>query len=80
MMTAQDLFRSFLPYHFGGVDSLIFVNSNGDLDQQLAAKQKRNVEEAMRAFQTVLLLEPTNREAKMYLAAVFAGSHYLSAG
>ena len=69
MMTGRDLFRSFLPYHFGGVESLIYVNSSGDLDPQLAAKQKRNVEEAIRAFQTVLLLESTNREAKMYLAA-----------
>ena len=39
------------------------------LDEQAAARQRRNVEEAMRAFQTALLLSPTNREAKMYLAA-----------
>jgi len=31
--------------------------------------RRRNLEEAIRAFQTVLLFEPTNREAKMYLAA-----------
>jgi hypothetical protein len=31
--------------------------------------RRRNLEEAIRAFQTVLLLEPTNREAKVYLAA-----------
>ena len=33
-------------------------------------RQRRNLEEAVRAFQTVLLLEPTNRAAKMYLAGV----------
>jgi hypothetical protein len=32
-------------------------------------RRKRNLEEAIRAFQTVLLLEPTNRAAKLYLAA-----------
>ena len=32
-------------------------------------RQRRNLEEAIRAFQTVLLFEPTNREAKLYLAA-----------
>ena len=31
--------------------------------------RRRDLEEAIRAFQTVLLLEPTNREAKVYLAA-----------
>src|ERR1035441_8352469 len=31
--------------------------------------RRRNLEEAIRAFQTVLLFEPTNREAKMFLAA-----------
>ena len=38
-------------------------------DPQVAAKQKRRLNDAIRAFQTVLLLEPTNREAKLYLAA-----------
>ena len=33
-----------------------------------AARRQHNVEEAIRAFETVLLLEPTNREAKLYLA------------
>ena len=33
-------------------------------------RQRRNLEEAMRAFQTVLLFEPTNREAKLYVAAL----------
>ena len=38
------------------------------LDEQAANKQRRNAEEAMRALRTVLLLDPGNREAKMYLA------------
>ena len=38
-------------------------------DPQTLAKHKRNMDDAIRAFQTVLLLEPTNREAKIYLAA-----------
>jgi hypothetical protein len=32
-------------------------------------KRRRNLEEAMRAFETVLLLDPGNREAEIYLAA-----------
>jgi hypothetical protein len=39
------------------------------LDELAAARKRRNVEEAIREFQTVLLLSPTNREARMYLAA-----------
>lgn len=39
------------------------------LDDQAAERQRRNVEKAMRSFRAVLLLSPTNREAKMYLAA-----------
>jgi len=38
-------------------------------DPQLAVRQKRQIEEAAHAFETVLLLEPTNHLAKMYLAA-----------
>jgi tetratricopeptide (TPR) repeat protein len=41
------------------------------LSQQDMARRRRNVEEAMRAFQSALLLEPTNRQAKVYLAACF---------
>ena len=55
---------------FGHGDfDLVGVYGNWNLDPQLAARQRRNLAEAMRAFQTVLLLEPTNRRAKMYLAA-----------
>ena len=52
-----------------GEIGLTHVQVYQDRDEQAAARQRRNVEEAMRAFQTVLLLSPTNREAKMYLAA-----------
>lgn len=38
------------------------------LQVQHSELEARNLREAMRAFQTVLLLEPTNREAKLYLA------------
>jgi Curli production assembly/transport component CsgG len=33
--------------------------------------QLRNIEEAIKALDTVMLLDPTNREAKVYLAACF---------
>lgn len=36
-----------------------------------AAKRKRNLEEAIKAFETVLLLDHDNHEAKIYLAACF---------
>ena len=45
-------------------------NANWDLmDQQERARRRRNAQEAIRAFETVLLLEPTNSEAKLWLAA-----------
>ena len=40
-----------------------------DLDEQEAARQRRNAEEAIRSFETVLLLDSGNREARLYLAA-----------
>jgi hypothetical protein len=55
--------------NLGGSD-LVFV-SEGNADPQLADQQKRRLEEAIRSFETVLLLQPTNRLAKMYLAACF---------
>jgi hypothetical protein len=52
----------------------ITVGSNwyGDIptDPQTTAKQKRRLTEAIHTFETVLLLEPNNHEAKMYLAAL----------
>jgi tetratricopeptide (TPR) repeat protein len=39
-------------------------------DSEMALR-RRNMEQAIRAFQTALLLDPTNQEAKMYLAACF---------
>ena len=47
--------------------SLVWIKKR-EMYAELSAK-KHNVEEAIRAFETVLLLEPTNRVAKMYLAA-----------
>lgn len=40
-----------------------------NLDEQETARRRRNVQEGIRAFETVLLLDPENREAKMCLAA-----------
>ena len=42
-----------------------------ELDEQEAAVAHHNIEEAIRAFETVLLLEPANDAAKFYLAACF---------
>jgi hypothetical protein len=52
-----------------GMSGLIFPDSYQELNEQETARQLRNASEAIRAFETVLLLEPTNREAKIYLAA-----------
>ncbi|HXI71288.1 MAG TPA: CsgG/HfaB family protein [Verrucomicrobiae bacterium] len=52
-----------------GDQALVWVGGQWDMEPQLAARTKRNLEQSMRAFKTVLLLEPTNNEAKMYLAA-----------
>ena len=41
-----------------------------NLDAAQSARRRRNLEEAIRAFETVLLFEPTNREAKMYLGTL----------
>ena len=48
---------------------LVVIGGSWKLDPQLAARKKRKLDDAMRAFDTVLLLEPTNHEAKMRLAA-----------
>ena len=50
-------------------DSDLFWDSGGWIsDSGLAELRKRNVEEAIRSFETALLLEPTNREAMVYLS------------
>lgn len=51
--------------------NLVWVSDYWSEDPQVADKHKRKLEDAIRAFQTVLLLEPTNREAKIWLAACF---------
>jgi len=52
----------------GGFDP-VWVSETWTEDEQVLAKQRRKLEDAIRALQTVLLLEPTNREAQIYLAA-----------
>jgi tetratricopeptide (TPR) repeat protein len=52
-----------------GMFGLILPDSYQNLDEQEAARQRRNAQEAIAAFETVLLLDPGNREAKLYLAA-----------
>jgi tetratricopeptide (TPR) repeat protein len=44
------------------------------LTRQEARLRQRNAEEAIRAFKSVLLLEPTNREAEVYLGACYCKS------
>lgn len=39
----------------------------GYLESDQAVRMRRNLEAAVRAFETVLLLDPTNREARIYL-------------
>lgn len=41
-----------------------------ELNAAQLARRKRNLAEAIRAFETVLLFEPTNREAKLYLGTL----------
>jgi tetratricopeptide (TPR) repeat protein len=73
MLIGQDLCGFIKAAAYGRVlkndSDLVLVRLDWNLDPQQAARQKRNIEEAMHAFETVLLLEPANREAKMYLAA-----------
>ncbi len=51
-----------------GEYEVVYPGYHYGLDEQSANKQRRNAGEAMRAFETVLLLDPDNRKAKMYLA------------
>jgi tetratricopeptide (TPR) repeat protein len=55
--------------HFYSFFDLLLPQNDWNMDMNQAAKRRYNITEAIRAFQTVMLLEPTNREAKMYLAA-----------
>lgn len=51
-----------------GYWDLSSVPYEGDIDAVEKRRRQRNVAEAIRAFETVLLLDPDNREAKIYLA------------
>jgi hypothetical protein len=50
---------------------LVYLSGFEEIDDQEFARRQRNAEEAIQAFETVLLLQPTNREAKVRLAACF---------
>ncbi len=54
-----------------GLDESIlsWASGYGGVGEQDAMRQRRNAEEAIRAFKTALLLDPGNRESRMYLAA-----------
>jgi tetratricopeptide (TPR) repeat protein len=45
----------------------LVVDFRANLDEQELRRKRRNLEEAMRAFETVLLLDPGNREAMLSL-------------
>ena len=62
MATGKDL------AHFG-VNGLVWVATFNSAHPAEAAIERRNTEEAIRAFETVLILDPDNREAKLCLAA-----------
>ncbi|MDB6021659.1 MAG: hypothetical protein JWQ04_1516 [Pedosphaera sp.] len=48
---------------------LTYTGGIGGLPPREANRQRRNVQEAIRAFETVLLLDPGNHPARLYLAA-----------
>jgi tetratricopeptide (TPR) repeat protein len=56
----------------GGDFGLVYFSSTG-MPESISnvARRRRNAQEAIRAFETVLLLDPGNRRASMYLAACF---------
>jgi hypothetical protein len=54
-----------------GFQTRISYNAGGDLTEQEARLHRRNTEEAIRAFKTVLLLEPTNRQARVCLGICY---------
>jgi hypothetical protein len=50
---------------------LIRPESYENLDKQERGRRRHNDQQAIRAFETVLLLQPTNQQAKLYLAACY---------
>lgn len=48
-----------------------WIDFTGELSVGEVARLRRNTEEAVRAFETVLLLDPNHREAKIWLADCF---------
>lgn len=64
--------KELVPYHSGSKYSdLVYSDFNDDFMSQEGAKRKRRVEDAIRAFETAVLLDPDYREAKMWLAVCF---------
>ena len=57
------------------ISNLAAANNYEEQDEQEAAVQRYNMEEAIRALETVLLLEPTNRAAKFDLAACYGNQN-----
>jgi hypothetical protein len=55
--------------------SHIWISRYDELPREEAARLGRNTEEALRALQTVLLLDPTNREAKICIASCLRKSY-----
>jgi tetratricopeptide (TPR) repeat protein len=70
MDTGKELATAVLPKPFSDWSLTWPENYQTRSDNEMA-RRLRNTQEAIRAFQTVLLLDPTNREARMYLAACF---------
>jgi hypothetical protein len=58
---------------FGEINEYVWVSYEGynPLSQDEMARRLRNTTEAVRSFETVLLLDPTNREARICLATCF---------
>jgi hypothetical protein len=70
LLEATDMQRpAFVNLTWGaGLDEYI-ISTERSLNAPDALRRRRNLEEAIKAFQTVLLLDPTNRAGKFYLAA-----------
>ncbi len=52
-----------------GPAGLFWISSYNTIPPAKAIRERHNMDEAIRAFETVLLLDPENRDARMYLAA-----------
>ena len=72
LASGREIFHAGGPMYSGmGLIRLNSDYSGYNISENEIARRRRNMEEAIRAFETVLLLDPANREAKMYLAACY---------